>query len=435
MSARLINVLLVLAYPFMCGCQPNDLNSWEPGEIPYADAETAGFSVSGLNDITEELRQTLSENETPGAVALILRDGHIVYEQTFGHQTPSREEAMTTDAIFRIYSMTKPITSVAAMMLWEEGAFALDDPIGDYLPEFNDVKVAVLDESGDNIVDTIAPKRPVTILDLFRHTAGHTYGIFGTMSPIKQMYLDAELTPDTFDGDLQQYVETISQIPLVAHPGEEWHYSPSPSVIARLVEVISGQAFGDFLEDRLFGPLDMRDTGFFIPPEKHDRMAEGIGLEMRGHYEELHDVSRPRKFQAGDVGLVSTARDYARFAQMMLNGGELYGVRILKPETVELITRNHVGPDTDYSVEYSPGPGYGFGLGYSVRLDHGTSDFPGYPGEYGWGGLAGTIARTDPQQRLVIILMVQDIPNIYLYRQKLRRMTYAAIETVHNTGD
>jgi CubicO group peptidase (beta-lactamase class C family) len=432
MPARLVSVLLILASLLLFACQANESSTLEPGEIPYADAETAGFSVEGLHAITEDLQQALSKNETPGAVALILRDGYIVYEHAFGHRTLARKEAMTTDTIFRIYSMTKPITSVAAMMLWEEGAFSLDDPVGNYLPEFNDVKVAVFDESGDNIIDTVAPKRPVMVLDLFRHTAGHTYGIFGRMSPVKQMYLDADLTPDTFGGDLQQYVETIAKIPLIAHPGDKWAYSPSTSVIARMVEVISGQKFCDFLENRLFGPLDMRDTGFFIPPDKHDRMAQGIGYEMRGHYKELHDVSKPRKFQAGDVGLVSTARDYARFAQMMLNGGELDGVRILKPETVELMTSNHVGPDTDTSFEYSPGPGYGFGLGYSVRLDHGTSDFPGSAGEYGWGGLAGTIGRTDPQERLIIIFMVQDIPNIYFYRQKLRRLTYAALESRHN---
>ena len=427
MPARPVSVKLILASLLLFACQANESGKLEPVEIPYTDADTAGFSVGGLNAITDELQQALSENETPGAIALILRDGHIVYEQTFGHRTPARENKMTTDTIFRIYSMTKPITAVAAMILWEEGAFDLDDPIGDYLPEFNDVKVAVLDESGDNIVETVELKRPITIVDLFRHTAGHTYGIFGPMSPVKQYYIDAELALDTFDGDLQKYVETIAKIPLIAHPGEKWAYSPSPTILGRLVELISGQTFGEFLENRLFAPLDMRDTGFSVPPEKHHRIAEGIGFEMRGHFKELHDVSTPPKLQAGDAGLVSTARDYARFAQMMLNGGELYGVRILKPETVELMTSNHVGSDVDTSVRYSPGPGYGYGLGYSVRLDHGSSDFPGSPGEYGWGGLAGTIARTDPQERLIIIFMVQDIPNIYFYRQKFRRLTYAAI--------
>jgi CubicO group peptidase (beta-lactamase class C family) len=427
MPARLVSVTLILASILLFACQANEPSTFEPGEIPYADAETTGFSVEGLNALTEDLQQALSENETPGAIAVILRDGHIVYEQTFGHRTPAREDKMTTDSIFRIYSMTKPITAVATMMLWEEGAFDLNDPIGNYLPEFNEVRVAVLDDSGDNIVETVEPKQPITIIDLFRHTAGHTYGIFGPMSPVKQYYLDAELTLDTFDGDLQQFVASIAKIPLIAHPGERWEYSPSPTILGRLVEVISGQTFGEFLQDRLFAPLDMRDTGFSVPAEKHHRIAEGIGYDMRGHFKELHDVSKPPKLQAGDAGLVSTARDYARFAQMMLNGGELYGVRILKPETVELMTSNHVGSDVDTSVRYSPGPGYGYGLGYSVRLDHGTSNFPGSPGEYGWGGLAGTIARTDPQERLIIIFMVQDIPNIYLYRQKLRRLTYAAI--------
>lgn len=419
----------------LCACQPQDTSTIEPVEIPYADPGTTGFSTSGLTGITAGLQQAVSEKEAPGAVALVLRHGHIIYERSFGFRTPARETAMTADTIFRIYSMTKPITSVAAMMLWEEGAFELDDPIGNYLPEFNDVKVAIFDETGETIVDTVAPNRPITIVDLHRHTAGFTYGIFGTMSPVKQMYLDADLALDTFDGDLQRYVETITEIPLIAHPGDKWAYSLSPTVLGRLVEVISGQTFGEFLQDRLFGPLDMRDTGFHIPPEKHDRMAEGIGFDLRGHFEELHEVTKPPKLQAGDAGLVSTARDYARFAQMMLNGGELFGVRILNPETVKLMTSNHVGPDVDTSSAYSPGPGYGFGFGYSVRLDQSISNLPGSPGEYGWGGLAGTVARTDPQEGLIIILMVQDIPNLYFYRQKLRRLTYAALESRHNTGD
>jgi len=428
-------VLLILSAISFPGCEPYDPEVTEPRELPVADASLAGFSTERLSRLTENLEKALQENETPGAVALILRDGQLVYERAFGHRTPARKNAMTTDTIFRIYSMTKPITSVAVMMLWEEGAFNLYDPIGLYLPEFKDVRVALEDENGSSINKTVTPKRPITIQDLLRHTSGMTYGIFGQMTPVKQKYLDAGLAIDTFDGDLQQWVEKVAEIPLAAHPGDRWEYSPSPTVLGRLVEVISGQSFGEFLKERLFEPLDMRDTDFFIPADKHDRMAEGIGLNLRGHFQELHNVGAPLKLQAGDSGLVSTARDYARFAQMMLNGGELNGVRLLSPKTVDFMTSDHLGADIDKGPLYLPGPGHGFGLGFSVRLTQGISALPGSPGDYGWGGLAGTIGWVDPQERLIIILMVQDIPNLYFYRSKFKTLTYAAITRKHDIRD
>jgi len=428
-------VLLILSAISFPGCEPYDPEVTEPRELPVADASLAGFSTERLSRLTENLEKALQENETPGAVALILRDGQLVYERAFGHRTPARKNAMTTDTIFRIYSMTKPITSVAVMMLWEEGAFNLYDPIGLYLPEFKDVRVALEDENGSSINKTVTPKRPITIQDLLRHTSGMTYGIFGQMTPVKQKYLDAGLAIDTFDGDLQQWVEKVAEIPLAAHPGDRWEYSPSPTVLGRLVEVISGQSFGEFLKERLFEPLDMRDTDFSIPADKHDRMAEGIGLNLRGHFQELHNVGAPLKLQAGDSGLVSTARDYARFAQMMLNGGELNGVRLLSPKTVDFMTSDHLGADIDKGPLYLPGPGHGFGLGFSVRLTQGISALPGSPGDYGWGGLAGTIGWVDPQERLIIILMVQDIPNLYFYRSKFKTLTYAAITRKHDIRD
>jgi CubicO group peptidase (beta-lactamase class C family) len=428
-------VLLTLSAISLPGCESYDSKVTGTHELPVADASHAGFSTERLNHLTENLEQALQENETPGAVALILRDGQLVYERAFGHRTPARKNAMTTDTIFRIYSMTKPITSVAVMMLWEEGAFSLYDPVGQYLPEFKDVRVAVEGESGSSIDDTVTPKRPITIQDLLRHTSGMTYGIFGQMTPVKQKYLDAGLAIDTFDGDLQQWVEKVAEIPLAAHPGDRWEYSPSPTVLGRLVEVISGQGFGDFLKERLFEPLHMRDTDFSVPAAKHDRMAEGVGLNLRGHFQELHNVGAPPKLQAGDSGLVSTARDYARFAQMMLNGGELNGVRLLSPKTVDFMTSDHLGADIDKGPLYLPGPGYGFGLGFSVRLTQGIATLPGSPGDYGWGGLAGTIGWVDPQERLIIILMVQDIPNLYFYRSKLKTLTYAAITRKHSIQD
>ncbi|MCH7822803.1 MAG: beta-lactamase family protein [Proteobacteria bacterium] len=420
-------ILLSFATISIASCEPRGSISTGPVELPTADASQAGFSVERLQHLSDTLDQLLQDNGAPGAVALILRDGHVVYEHAFGHRTPAHEQAMITDTIFRIYSMTKPIVSVAVMMLWEDSAFKLDDPIGLYLPEFNAVRVAVYDETGSNIVDTEATKRPITIRDLLRHTAGMTYGIFGAMTPVKQQYLDADLALDTFDGDAQQWIETVAKIPLEAHPGDRWQYSPATVVLGRLVETVTGQTLGDFLRERLFDALDMRDTGFYIPESKHDRMAEGIGQDLRGHFQELHKVATPPKFQAGDGGLVSTARDYARFFQMMLNGGELHGVRLLQAATVDMMTSDHLGPTIDVGPLYLPGPGYGFGLGFSVRLGQDVSALPGSPGEYGWGGLAGTMGRIDPQEQLVIVFMVQDIPNLNLYRRQFSSLTYAAM--------
>ncbi len=426
-TSLFVIVLPIFAAITFPGCEPYDSVPTKHVELPATDAAQAGFSADRLDHLSQTLDQMLQEKGTPGIVALILRDGQVVYERAFGFRTPAREQGMTTDTIFRIYSMTKPITSVAVMMLWEEGAINLYDPIGMYLPEFNDVRVAVQDESRSSIVETVAPNRPITVQDLLRHTAGMTYGIFGAMTAVKQQYLDAELALDTFDGDLQQWVEAVAQIPLEAHPGDRWEYSSATIVLGRLVEVISGQKFGDFLKDRLFDPLDMRDTDFFVPADKHDRMAEGIGLNLRGHFQELHNVATPPKLEAGDSGLVSTARDYARFAQMMLNGGELNGVRLLSPKTVDFMISDHLGADIDKGPLYLPGRGYGFGLGFSVRLAQGIAALPGSPGDYGWGGLAGTLGWIDPRERLVLVLMVQDIPNLYFYRSKFRSLTYAAI--------
>jgi len=419
--AALVSTLLVGA------CELDRTHVAGPREFPIADVAESGFSNERLEHMSVILDQMLQEKSTPGVVGLMLRDGQIIYERAFGYRTPAHEEVMSTDTIFRIYSMTKPITSAAVMMLWEEGAFNLFDPVAMYLPKFADIKVAVQNEARSEVLNTVPPNRPITIQDLLRHTSGMTYGIFGRMTAVKRKYLEAELAIDTFDGDLQQWVETVTQIPLEAHPGERWEYSPATTVLSRLVEVVSGQKFGDFLQERIFEPLGMRDTDFHVPAEEHDRMAEGIGANLRGHFTELHDVSKPPILQPGDSGLVSTARDYARFSQMILNGGELNGIRLLSPKTVDLMTSNHLGPEIGQGPLYLPGPGYGFGLGYSVRLEQGLSTAAGSPGDFGWGGLAGTMGWVDPQERLILILMLQDIPNIYLYRCIFRTFAHAAV--------
>jgi len=408
-------------------CQPQ-VNESEAREFRTVDAGSAGFSEERLQHLTERMQDLVDKLPAPGYVGLILRNGQVVYEEALGYQTPDNDRPMSNDTIFRIYSMTKPVTSVAVMMLWEEGAFNLFDPVALYLPEFADVRVAVQNDAKTEIVDTVAPSRPITIQDLLRHTSGMTYGIFGSMTAVKQRYLDEDLQADSFEGDTAEWVRIVAAIPLEAHPGERWEYRPATTVLGRLVEVVSGQTFGDFLQERVFDPLGMDDTAFYIPAEKHDRMAQGVGLNMRGRFDELHDVSVKKPFEAGDSGLVSTARDYACFSQMMLNRGELFGVRLLSPKTVDLITSDHIHDGIDEGPRYLPGPGYGFGLGYSVRLEQGVLPVAGSPGDYGWGGLAGTYNWVDPREQLVAVLMVQDISNLFVYRAAFRSMVYAALD-------
>jgi CubicO group peptidase (beta-lactamase class C family) len=337
---------------------------------------------------------------------------------------------MSKDSIFRIYSMTKPITSVAVMMLYEEGHFLLNDPVSKFLPEFKGLEVGVeeVDETtGEKILKTVPTKREVSIRDLLRHTSGLTYGFWGS-SLVDKMYLDKKVL--TEDETIQDTVAKLGTIPLKHQPGTVWEYGLSTDVLGRLVEVVSGQTFDDFLDERIFAPLRMTNTGFSVSPEDAHRLVTVYEPNETNTAIAPYDPGKTRDYLkkptyfSGGGGLVSTAADYLRFLQMLLNGGELEGVRILGPETVEMMTTDHIVAIADYS-DFSL---YGFGLGFAIGLDRGISGRMYSKGTYSWGGMAHTGFWVDPQEGLIGIFLIQILPESPLpYRDLYIPVVYQAI--------
>jgi CubicO group peptidase (beta-lactamase class C family) len=389
--------------------------------LPRATPEDVGLSSAGLARLGRVMQGEVGRGVVPGAVALIARRGQLAYFESFGQRDPASGAPMATDSIFRIYSMTKPIVSVAAMMLWEEGRFLLSDPIAKYLPELGNVRVAVAQGADIGQVDA---ERPITVQDLLRHTSGLTYEFRGN-GPVHKMYNAARIySRDQTNAD---QVATLSKLPLLHQPGTKWEYSRSTDVVGRLVEVLSGIPLGQFLEQRLFAPLGMTDTAFHVPVPLQARLAEAFAKDPEtGSGVQLVNVKSPPKFESGGGGLVSTAADYARFLQMLLNRGRLDGVRYLSRKTIELMTADHLG-----SITGAPDlllPGYGFGLGFAVRLQPGIAHVPGSVGQYFWGGLAGTTFWVDPAEELFAIMMIQAPGQRDYFRTLFRDLVYAAFD-------
>jgi CubicO group peptidase (beta-lactamase class C family) len=413
--------MLILAFLFLL----NVLHAQERKGLTLDAPEKHGFSPERLNRLEENLERELTVRLTPGAAVLIMRHGAIVYEKSFGSQDMVSQIPMDLNSIFRIYSMTKPITSAAVMMLWEQGHFKLDDPISLYIPEFTKMKVAIENEDQSEILRLEEPKREITIQDLLRHTSGITYGIFGKATAVRKTYMNTNLSPARQTSE--QFIETLTQLPLIAHPGERWEYGYSTDVLGYLVEKISGMSLEAFFQQYIFSPLNMEDTGFHIPREKLHRAAQGYDYNTKNYPVHLKNVELAPLMHSGGGDLVSTLYDYARFSQMMLNGGELDGVRLLGSKTVELMTSNHVQASTDKGDLYLPGPGYGFGLGYAVRLEAGISAMAGSKGDYRWGGWAGTGIWIDPREELIAIYMMQDVASSSYLRDRFKILVYQAI--------
>jgi CubicO group peptidase (beta-lactamase class C family) len=370
------------------------------------------------------LRSDVNEGRIPGAVLLIARDGQVALFEAIGFRTRAAASAganapMQKDAIFRLYSMTKPIVSVAAMMLVEEGRLLLSDPVSKHMPELKGLKVGVEKPGADGKpeLELVPAQREMTVQDLLRHTSGLTYGVFGR-SLVKQTYLEAR----TLDADQTsgEFVAKLAKLPLAFQPGTTWEYSQSTDLLGMLIERVSGKPLDMFIEERILRPLGMKDAGFFVPEAQQGRLAEA--QPEGGKPQRLLDVSKRPTFLAGGHGMVSTASDYLRFATMLLNGGELDGVRLLSKKTVEFMTSNHLD-----GLSRGPGPGYGFGLGFGVRVTAGTAAVPGSVGDYYWGGLGGTYFWVDPKERLIAILMLQAPNQRDYYRALIRDMVYAAL--------
>lgn len=400
-------------------------------EFPAAKPEAAGMSSERLERISKVVQQSIEEKRIAGAVTLVARHGHVVWFKAQGMSDREASKPMRTDSIFRICSMSKPITSVAVMMLYEEGKFLLEDPVSKYLPEFKNPKVLVKPANGQPY--TIPATREITIRDLLRHTSGLTYNWNDELGP---WYKDAGVAHGLlpYDGTIGDSVKRLAPLPLLFNPGERFEYSLSVDVLGRLVEVVSGKPFDEFLRTRIFEPLGMKDTYFFPPDTKLDRLAtaytyyEGKGLnrfpdapitEVTFTYSADYPYKGAKKLFSGGAGLTSTAEDYARFCQMMLNGGKWGNTRLLSRKSVELMTHDQLG---------KIGPDQGFGLGFGVEGAKSPLAELGTPGTFNWGGFFYTGFSIDPKEELIVVFMGQLHPtgDLTLDRQ-VNELAYAAI--------
>jgi CubicO group peptidase (beta-lactamase class C family) len=403
-------------------------------DLPTAEPSAAG--MGRLDRIASFFSAETEAKRIPGAVVMIARDGKVVYHEAFGVLDPETGAPMRKDSIFRIYSMTKPVTGVAVLMLMEEGKLRLTDPVSKYLPALKNPKVLIetVDAQGRRVASTVSANREITIQDLMRHTSGITYGTgnsaaeqamtkAGVGAPLpggNEKPLSVRMTD-------QQLVEEIGKLPLMFQPGTSWEYGRSIDVLLALVEVVSGPRGDAFMAERIFGPLGMTDTYFNVPADKLDRVAQPGPDPITGETAKLTDVSQKRIFLGGGEGLLSTASDYMRFAQMLANGGEGNGVRLLSRKTVELMTSDHLGPALSQGPNFAPGPGYGFGLTVAVRTQPGMSAYPGSVGEFNWSGYGGTAFWVDPKERLVPIVMMQAPAQRLYYRITFRGLVYQSI--------
>ena len=389
-------------------------------ELAFAAPAEVGLCPDRLQRLLTVLQADIDRGRLPGAVALVARRGKVALFESLGRQDPAAGSPMTRDSIFRIYSMTKPVVSVAVMMLVEQGKLLLSDPVARHLPEFANQKVAVEREGKVELQDL---HRPATVQDLLRHTAGLTYEFLGN-ADVQRQY--ARLQIGSRERSNAEFSRVLAGLPLMYQPGSVWEYSRATDVLGRLVEVLSGQTLGEYLRSNIFIPLGMHDTGFSVTETDHPRIAEPFahdpdgGVPMR--------VLEPRRvaaMESGGGGLLSTTMDYARFLQFMRNRGELDGVRLLGSRTVDFMTADHLGA-IPVTGEVLP-PGYGFGLGFAVRTATGIASVPGSKGLYYWGGIAGTTFFVDPAEDLYAMLMIQAPNQRDHYRPLFRSLVYAAL--------
>jgi len=387
------------------------------------------FSADGLAKVSDYIRNEVATGKIPGAILLIQQHGKPVFSENFGVRDIATELSMSADTIFRLYSMSKPITSAAAMMLVEDGKLKLDDPVSKYIPAFADLKVGIenRDENGKPALKLQPLQRPITIEDLLRHTSGLTYGFVG-YGIVHQLYAEADL----FNADLgnAEFVERIAKLPLAEQPGTKWDYGHSTDVLGRVIEVVSGQSLYQFEKERLLDPLGMNETAFYVADSaKRPRIAEPMPNDRAiSSTTRLRDVMLPRKVQSGGAGMVGTVGDYARFCQMLLNGGTYQGHSYLKPETIKLMASYHIGPATGIGRgdAYYPGATSGFGLGFAVRTSvPANTEWP--LGEYRWDGVGGTFFFIDPVDDMFVVFMVQTPSERGRIQLELKTLIYRAM--------
>src|ERR1700733_8936718 len=371
-------------------------------DLPTAKPESVGMSSERLARLDAGMKSLINEGRLAGTVTMVARHGKVVEFDAAGKRDLASNAPMQKDSIFRIYSMSKPITGVAMMMLFEEGKWQLNDPVAKYVPEFANLKVYGTDAANNMVLKD--PVHPVTMRELMSHTGGFTYGYFSN-TPVDKLQRDADVL--NVGNTLDEFIKRVAKLPLNAQPGSEWHYSISVDIQGYIVQKLSGMPFDEFLEKRIFKPLKMADTAFYVPAEKLERFAELYDYDENGKFHVMtgglnHDYAAKPAFPSGGGGLVSTATDYMRFCQMLLNGGRLDGVRLLSPRTVELMRTNVLPPTMPILV-----PGAGFGLDFAVYTDSVAAGGYYGNGTYWWGGAAGTWFWIDPAEDLIVIGMIQ----------------------------
>ena len=395
----------------------NDNRASSSSAFAATEPEEAGLSAAGLARLTAVMQRQVDARHVPGVSMLIARGGKVGYRRDIGALRPDGPP-LPGDAIFRIYSMTKPIVSVALMMLVEEGRLFIGDPLAKFVPEFANPRVGV---EKDGKLELVAAERPITVQDLLRHTSGLTYAFTG-VSAVQRLYAKARLgAPDLTNAQL---VAALAKLPLIDQPGTSWDYGHSTDVVGRIIEIVSGQSLGAFLQERILTPLGMSDTAFFVPPDKQDRVAKPFAKDPdTGETVTLTETN----FESGGGGLWSTMDDYERFVQMLYLGGALGNTRLLGRKTLEFMTADHLGPHVRIGTTFLLAPGHGFGLGFAVRREVGLAPTPGTPGEFFWGGIAGTAFWIAPKEELIAMMMIQAPGQRDYYRQLFRILVHAAL--------
>jgi CubicO group peptidase (beta-lactamase class C family) len=422
-SVRSLAFGLCLATAMMPGARAQSSFDIPPG---------AHFNLQKLGRLSDYLRDQIANGKIPGAIVLIQQHGKPVYHEFFGVKDVASGLPMTDQTIFRLFSMTKAITSVAAMMLLDEGKYALGDPIAKYIPSFANVKVGVekVSADGSKALELEAPRHPPTVLDLMRHTSGITYGFYGD-SLVRKAYAAANIYAGDFD--LAEFAERIAKLPLQDQPGTLWEYGHSTDILARIMEIVSGKSLLQLEREKLLEPLSMKDTAFFVTdPEKQKLMAQPIPNDSDFRVGRDNNPTVVKKWESASGGMVSTMADFARFAQMLLEGGKFEGKTYLSPKAFELLTTDQIGPGSAIGrdVFYFPGDGFGFGLGLAVRTDPGNArpPPPGSPGELKWDGASGCYFVIDRKQDMFFVLLEQTPSERQKIQPAVKKLIYEALE-------
>jgi CubicO group peptidase (beta-lactamase class C family) len=390
--------------------------------LPMAKPEALGLSSARLQKMSDALQREIDKGTTPGVTMLVARRGQVGWFEALGKQDPAGSTPMAQDSLFRIFSMTKPIVSIGIMQLVEDGELLLDDPLQKFIPEFADTQVGIV---RDGKLELEPLRRPITLQDLLRHTSGIGYEHVGT-GPIQNMYLEAKVSSRKHSN--ADHARLIAGIPLLCQPGSAFNYSRSTDILGRVLEVVAGKPLGAFLTERVLAPLQMTETAFHTHAANAGRLAEPFATDpWTGAGVKLFNMLEQPVMESGGGGLVSTTMDYARFCQMLLNGGTLDGTRIVGRKSLQLMASNHLGADVPGDNYILP-PGHGFGLGFAVRTEPGIAPFAGSVGQFFWSGIAGTFFWIDPAEDMFAVFMSQGPGQREYFRTLVRGLVYAAVE-------